>query len=188
MPANVKPYPHLDSNGRIRPYLVAGEGEIFVRCFYCNKILAVSHGFIGRVDMHCQRCKRTSVIQDSKTEKALSVERNIETSRKRLEAMGFQEERRPDLEQIAELMELRWQAHMKRRAKRSVEVAVGLRFDVLLRDGFRCRYCGISVDEGAMLHVDHVIPQSKGGPTVIDNLVTACLDCNIGKSDKTLEQ
>lgn len=58
-----------------------------------------------------------------------------------------------------------------------------LRFDVLSRDQFRCVYCGVG-PQGARLQVDHKIPKSKGGTNNIHNLVTACLDCNLGKSDR----
>lgn len=40
-----------------------------------------------------------------------------------------------------------------------------LRFAVLKRDGFRCRYCGRSPEDGIILTLDHVIPESKGGLT-----------------------
>lgn len=60
----------------------------------------------------------------------------------------------------------------------------GLRFDVMNRDGFRCRYCGRTQASGATLHVDHVKPVSGGGTNDIANLVTACSDCNLGKSAK----
>ena len=69
--------------------------------------------------------------------------------------------------------------HMTRRS----EIKVSLRFKVLKRDGFRCVYCGGTPDRGYELHVDHVIP---GGPATEDNLVTACWECNLGKSDKPL--
>jgi hypothetical protein len=59
-----------------------------------------------------------------------------------------------------------------------------LRFRVLSRDHFRCQYCGRSQAEGAILHLDHVVPFSKGGPTTEDNLITACMDCNLGKTDR----
>lgn len=59
-----------------------------------------------------------------------------------------------------------------------------LRFRVLSRDHFRCQYCGRSQAEGAVLHLDHVVPFSKGGPTTEDNLITACMDCNLGKTDR----
>lgn len=83
-------------------------------------------------------------------------------------------------------MEERWEAFRLTKLRERGTIAVGLRFNVFRRDGFRCRYCGVSVDDGAILHADHVIPESKGGPTTIDNLVTACIDCNLGKSDKDL--
>ena len=60
-----------------------------------------------------------------------------------------------------------------------------LRFKVLKRDNFKCVYCGKSpaTDSNVELHVDHIIPWSKGGETVIENLQTSCSKCNLGKSD-----
>ena len=62
-----------------------------------------------------------------------------------------------------------------------------MRFEVLRRDGFRCRYCGTAAEDGATLHVDHVIPESLGGETHPRNLVAACAGCNAGKSSTTLD-
>ncbi len=59
-----------------------------------------------------------------------------------------------------------------------------LRYSILKRDGFKCQICGATAQEGAKLHVDHIIPVSKGGKTVASNLRTLCDRCNIGKSDK----
>ena len=59
-----------------------------------------------------------------------------------------------------------------------------LRYDVLKRDSFRCMICGRSAQDGAILHIDHVLPISKGGKTEYANLRTLCRDCNQGKSDK----
>ena len=64
------------------------------------------------------------------------------------------------------------------------EVSDSLRYDVLNRDGFRCVVCGASSNEGARLHVDHIIPIAKGGKSEIGNLRTLCERCNMGKSDK----
>ncbi len=61
-------------------------------------------------------------------------------------------------------------------------IPAGLRFAVLRRDGFRCAYCGRGEREGVKLHLDHVVPVARGGKTEIDNLVTACATCNVGKS------
>jgi len=93
----------------------------------------------------------------------------------------------PSVEAIMAMMDERWERALKDRARRKAEVAVGLRFQVFQRDQFRCRYCGVRVEDGAVLHADHVMPQSRGGPTTLENLVTACVDCNLGKSDRVLD-
>lgn len=59
----------------------------------------------------------------------------------------------------------------------------GIRFDVFRRDNFTCRYCGRSSPQ-VVLHCDHVKPRTKGGETSMENLVTACTDCNFGKRAK----
>lgn len=58
-----------------------------------------------------------------------------------------------------------------------------LRKEILDRDGHKCVICGRSARDGIVLHVDHIIPVSKGGLTTRDNLRTLCQDCNLGKSD-----
>lgn len=61
------------------------------------------------------------------------------------------------------------------------------RINVYTRDGFRCQYCGHKRTMKA-LNYDHVIPSSKGGKTVWDNIVTSCIPCNLKKGAKTPEQ
>lgn len=61
-----------------------------------------------------------------------------------------------------------------------------IRFRVLQRDGFRCTYCGRSQQDGATLHVDHVVPVSDGGSSDDGNLVAACDECNLGKGSMRL--
>ena len=53
------------------------------------------------------------------------------------------------------------------------------------RDGWRCVYCGSS---GGRLTLDHVVPRSKGGESIWENVVTACAPCNLRKGDRSLEQ
>jgi 5-methylcytosine-specific restriction endonuclease McrA len=53
------------------------------------------------------------------------------------------------------------------------------------RDGWRCVYCGSS---GGRLTLDHVVPRSRGGDSVWENVVTACAPCNLRKGDRTLEE
>lgn len=65
------------------------------------------------------------------------------------------------------------------------QVSKKLRFDVLERDGFRCRYCGAEPNDGA-LHVDHIIPVAEDGATAIDNLIASCEPCNSGKGKRVI--
>jgi len=64
-------------------------------------------------------------------------------------------------------------------------IGVKLRFRVFNRDNFTCRYCGESAPK-VKLHVDHIKPISKGGNNSFNNLITACQDCNLGKSNSIL--
>lgn len=66
------------------------------------------------------------------------------------------------------------------------KIKPSVRFSILERDRFSCRYCGVSSSE-AVLQVDHVVPLSVGGSNDADNLVTACLECNSGKGDMLLD-
>lgn len=60
-----------------------------------------------------------------------------------------------------------------------------LRFEVFKRDLFTCQYCGAKAPD-VLLHVDHIRPVADGGENDILNLVTACVGCNLGKSDTLL--
>ncbi len=53
------------------------------------------------------------------------------------------------------------------------------------RDGWKCVYCGT---EGNRLTLDHVIPRSRGGTSVWENVVTSCAPCNHRKGDRLLEE
>lgn len=65
-------------------------------------------------------------------------------------------------------------------------VSKRVRFEVLKRDGFRCRYCGATPTE-TELRVDHVIPAALGGSDDPSNLATACEPCNSGKTSSNLD-
>jgi 5-methylcytosine-specific restriction endonuclease McrA len=73
--------------------------------------------------------------------------------------------------------------HSRKRTTR--DISDRLRFAILLRDGFGCQSCGASPlkNPGIELHVDHIIPWSKGGETVRENLQTKCKRCNLGKGN-----
>lgn len=67
--------------------------------------------------------------------------------------------------------------------KRKETISTDTRRKVFERDGNRCRYCG-AYGPDVELHADHVYPESRGGETTPENLVTACLECNMKKSFK----
>jgi len=55
---------------------------------------------------------------------------------------------------------------------------------IYIRDEFTCRYCK-KRKKTKELSIDHVIPKSRGGPNTWENCVTACVDCNQKKADRT---
>lgn len=56
------------------------------------------------------------------------------------------------------------------------------RFNVFLRDRFRCQYCGEK--DMSRLTYDHVIPQCDGGQTTWTNTVACCTSCNTRKDNR----
>ena len=52
------------------------------------------------------------------------------------------------------------------------------------RDGWRCVYCG----SAGRLTLDHVVPRSRGGDSVWENVVTSCAPCNLRKADRLVEE
>lgn len=60
-----------------------------------------------------------------------------------------------------------------------------LRYHVLKRDNFSCVKCGASPakSQHVILHIDHIVPWSKGGKTELANLQTLCQKCNLGKGN-----
>ena len=59
------------------------------------------------------------------------------------------------------------------------------RYNLALRDEFKCQYCGEQYRYDN-LTIDHVIPRSQGGITVWTNCVIACKRCNIAKGSTLL--
>jgi len=60
----------------------------------------------------------------------------------------------------------------------------GTRYDVLKRAGGKCALCGASVEQGAILHVDHIKPISKRPDLAKEesNLQALCAPCNLSKA------
>jgi hypothetical protein len=60
-----------------------------------------------------------------------------------------------------------------RKSQRQIDTRV--QWNVFRRDAYRCRYCG---KDDVPLTVDHLVPWEQGGPSVPENLVAACKNCN----------
>lgn len=58
------------------------------------------------------------------------------------------------------------------------------RRNIMRRDNFTCMYCGSKND----LTIDHVLPKSRGGKDVWENLTTACEKCNVKKGSRTPQE
>lgn len=72
--------------------------------------------------------------------------------------------------------------------KKPIRKPIGkkLRFEVFKRDFFTCQYCGAH-PPSVVLHVDHIVAVASGGGNDIDNLLTSCSCCNLGKGATSLE-
>jgi 5-methylcytosine-specific restriction endonuclease McrA len=70
------------------------------------------------------------------------------------------------------------------RVPRAVQRKISRRA-LFARDGWRCVYCGSA---GGRLTLDHVVPRSRGGDSVWENVVTSCAPCNLRKGNRTLEE
>ena len=57
------------------------------------------------------------------------------------------------------------------------------RFNLFLRDEFKCQYCGSKGD----MTFDHIVPRSKGGRTTWENVVASCQKCNLRKGSKSIK-
>ncbi len=70
-----------------------------------------------------------------------------------------------------------------RKYQRSARRVAFTRYNVFLRDGFTCQYCG-GAFPAADLTFEHVIPRSRGGQTTWTNIVSACEPCNTRKGSR----
>ena len=58
-------------------------------------------------------------------------------------------------------------------------ISIRLRRRVVFRAGDRCEYCQLAQEgQEATFHIDHIMPVTAGGPTVLENLALACVSCS----------
>ena len=68
-------------------------------------------------------------------------------------------------------------------AYKRVRVMPAIRWQVFQRDAWKCVACGRGAADNTILHIDHIVPRSKGGSGTLDNYQTLCNVCNLGKSN-----
>ncbi len=63
-------------------------------------------------------------------------------------------------------------------------VSGSMKYDVLAKTKGICAACGVKASSGYPMHIDHIIPASRGGKSVLENLQPLCYKCNTGKRDR----
>lgn len=61
------------------------------------------------------------------------------------------------------------------------------RLAIYVRDGLACAYCGATLEDGAVLTLDHLKPYSLSGSNEASNLVTCCAKCNSSRGNRPVE-
>ena len=72
--------------------------------------------------------------------------------------------------------------------KKRITIPRDLRFSILMRDKYRCQYCGATPVEKE-LRIDHIVSIKDGGAlTDPKNLITTCNPCNAGKGERSVDK
>ncbi len=156
---------------------VARSGQRFTDDELFENLLAV-WTFHGRPPTHDEMREAPSrVTGDTYRERFRTWNRAIAAF---VERANTEHESQPIVEAASPLKKV------ERAAEDVRKIGLGLRFQVLHRDRFRCVLCGDHPARNAecILHVDHVIPWSSGGKTRADNLRTLCATCNVGRGNR----
>lgn len=80
--------------------------------------------------------------------------------------------------------EFEWVPQLKKYVAEIILSKPEERWIILERDNFTCQICGATPTDSSQLHVDHIIPKSKGGSNMPSNLQTLCASCNLKKGSK----
>lgn len=151
----------------------------------CNEAEALTTNYSSH-SKKCQRIEERLFLQIPKYD---SPEIMFEVSKKYVSPKGrnhYGDSREYGMKECRKLLEEAEQRKRKvdRRVIERRKLTPKLRYEVLKRDHYHCVICGRGQEDGIKLHVDHIIPVSKGGKTELSNLRTLCDECNIGKSDE----
>lgn len=80
----------------------------------------------------------------------------------------------------------RWYLDTKQQPRRRERFSRRFRYYLYCRDFGRCQYCGREVEPEHGWHIEHILPHSFGGPDSEDNLVVACIPCNMRKGTEII--
>jgi len=72
----------------------------------------------------------------------------------------------------------------KKRTQGAKWIRQDKRLAIYLRDGLACAYCGVGIESGAQLSLDHLVRYSHGGSNKETNLVTCCSHCNSARGNR----
>lgn len=153
--------------------LAENKGRMFARD------IAVCESYIAQTRKLYDRKKAEEAAKEKAKADAIHRAREKAEEKRRLQREKEKENARLRAERERKLPEQRRFVAEQRRL-----MTDSLRYDVMRRDGFRCQICGATAADGYRLHVDHILPVSKGGKTELSNLRTLCERCNMGKRDK----
>lgn len=152
---------------------------------------------IERIWIKLGRQPTVTDIKNGVSKYSLHVfERRFGSWRKALEFFVAYMNGEQDIEQPAEDEQIKFPITTSNRPEKNEsthktnrDIGLRMRFMVMKRDNFKCCICGRSPanNPGLELHIDHIIPWSKGGETIIDNLQTLCSDCNLEKGNSLEE-
>lgn len=59
-----------------------------------------------------------------------------------------------------------------------------LKRQVKIRDNYTCQCCGKYMPDEVGLHIDHIVPVSRGGKSILSNLQVLCDKCNLRKGNR----
>jgi hypothetical protein len=138
--------------------------------------------YIMRLWAHCQERKADSFVMPAAGLRAqCKCPADPETFEKALIDAGFIERNGANIRVIGVD---RWLVRGRVLDIKSTEWDA-IRLVVFNRDGYVCRYCGVRTEKP---ECDHVLPLSRGGRSVLENLATSCMPCNRSKGSKTVAE
>jgi len=159
-----------------------------LECYFCESrdiklpIVGIAFGIGGDDYSFCEECLK-GMSADEFWKKILEKETGFSYPPGLAEHAIKRLEKELNKEDELEIPDYAIPKKLSREEKERRKMSNALRWKILIRDKSRCVLCGTRAEE-SKLHIDHIIPISKGGKTEEANLRTLCEPCNLGKGNK----